>query len=78
MEQKTYKQMTRQERGELIFKNVKIAKTPFGWRVPSQSHNGYYYLVEFKKDEPKCSCSELKLGSNNKWLELISLSNKSI
>jgi len=58
MEQKTYKQMTRQERGELIFKNIKIVKTPFGWRVPSQSHGGHNYLVKFKKDEPKCDCPD--------------------
>jgi len=58
---KSYKKMTREERGQLILKESNIVKTPFGWRVPSQSHGGHYYLVKFKKDEPECDCNDCQM-----------------
>ncbi|MCK4649804.1 transposase [Candidatus Pacearchaeota archaeon] len=58
--QKTnWKQMDREQRGELLFKSVKIVKTPSGWRVPSQSlPNGKNYLIKYSKHKPKCNCPD--------------------
>ena len=55
---KSLKHMSRAERGKLILKSFKIIKTPFGWRVPSQSHNGHSYLVKYNKHEPTCNCPD--------------------
>ena len=62
--QKTnWKQMNREQRGELLFKSVKIVKTPSGWRVPSQSlPNGRNYLIKYNKHEPKCNCPDCTIG----------------
>lgn len=61
MEQKSYKQMSREERGEDIVNRFKIVKTPRGWRVPSTSHAGGSYLVTFNGHEPKCTCADCEL-----------------
>ena len=63
MEQKTLKQMTREERGMEIVKRFRIIKSPVGWRVPSQSRGGAgnYYIVNFNGHEPKCNCPDCLL-----------------
>ncbi len=61
MEQKSYKLMTREERGEDIVKRFQIVKTPRGWRVPSTSFSGKAYLVTFNGHEPKCNCPDCEL-----------------
>ena len=62
LEQLRYKEMTREERGLLLFrKKVKIENTPKGWRVPSDSHGGHYYYVKFNGHEPKCSCADCQM-----------------
>lgn len=61
IQEKSYKQMTREERGEDIVKRFKIIKTPMGWRVPSTSHAGRAYLVTFNRHEPKCNCPDCEL-----------------
>ncbi len=58
---KSLKHMSREERGKLILKSFKIVKTPFGWRVPSQSHGGHSYLVKYKKHEPTCDCPDCQI-----------------
>ena len=59
--EKSYKQMSREERGEDIVKRFQIVKTPRGWRVPSTSHSGSSYLVTFNGHEPKCTCADCEL-----------------
>ena len=62
METKTeWKKMNRQERGREILKTLRIAKTPYGWRVPSQSPAGHSYLVKFNRHEPECDCNDCQL-----------------
>ena len=63
MEQETiktnWKNLDREERGKLIFKSLRIVKTPNGfWRVTSQSNSCKQYIVKFKGHEPKCSCPD--------------------
>ena len=58
---KSLKYMNREERGRLIYKSVKIVKTPSGWRVPSQMGNGQEYLVKFGGHKPKCSCPDCQV-----------------
>jgi transposase len=60
-QEKSYKQMSREERGEDIVNRFKIVKTPRGWRVPSTSHAGNSYLVTFNGHEPKCNCADCEL-----------------
>lgn len=60
-QEKSYKQMTREERGEDIVKRFQIVKTPRGWRVPSTSFSGRAYLVTFNGHEPKCNCPDCEL-----------------
>jgi transposase len=59
--EKSYKQMSREERGEDIIKRFQIVKTPRGWRVPSTSSSGKSYLVTFNGHEPKCNCPDCEL-----------------
>lgn len=59
--EKSYKQMSREERGEDIVKRFQIVKTPRGWRVPSTSSSGKAYLVTFNGHEPKCNCPDCEL-----------------
>jgi len=61
MQQTNWKKLTREERGVLIYKTLKIVKTPSGWRVPSQSKAGRYYLVKFRKHKPECECPDCQL-----------------
>lgn len=58
--QQDWKKLTRKERGEIIFKTFKIVKTPYGWKVPSQTSSGAY-LVKFNGQEPECSCPDCEL-----------------
>lgn len=60
-QEKSYKLMTREERGEDIVKRFQIVKTPRGWRVPSTSFSGRAYLVTFNGHEPKCNCPDCEL-----------------
>ena len=60
-QQLSYKKMSREERGKLLLKSVRIVKTPRGWRVPSQSHAGHSYLVTFNGHEPKCDCPDCRM-----------------
>ncbi len=59
--EKSYKQMSREERGEDIVKRFQIVKTSRGWRVPSTSSSGKSYLVTFNGHEPKCNCPDCEL-----------------
>lgn len=61
IEKTNWKKLSREERGKLLLKSVKIIKTPQGWRVPSQSHAGRTYLVKLTKHEPKCECPDCQL-----------------
>jgi transposase len=54
--------MTREQKAEVIFKNFKIIKTQFGWRVPSQTNSTGSYLVKFKGHEPECECPDCQLN----------------
>ncbi len=59
---KTLKNMNRAERGKELLKTFKVVKTPLGWRVPSQSHGGHYYIVKINKNhEPRCSCPDCQI-----------------
>jgi len=55
-----WKNLTREERGKLIYQTHKIVKTPTGWKVPSQSRGGAgdRYTVKFNGCEPKCTCPD--------------------
>ncbi len=57
-----WKKLSREERGELIYKSMKIVKTPRGWRVPSQSLSGGSYLVRFSSHEPRCNCPDCEIA----------------
>ncbi|MFA4960827.1 MAG: transposase [Candidatus Pacearchaeota archaeon] len=60
MEQKSYKLMTREERGKQLLNRLKIFKTSEGWKVPSSSGNGSY-LVKFNGHEPECNCPDCRM-----------------
>lgn len=60
-QEKSYKKMSREERGEDIVNRFQIVKTPRGWRVPSTSFAGRAYLVTFNGHEPKCNCADCEL-----------------
>jgi len=49
----------REERGLQIAKTAKIAKTPVGWKVPSQSGNGSY-VVSLDHGHPFCTCPDFE------------------
>ncbi len=53
--------LTREEKAKIIFKNIKIVKTPFGWRVPSQTDKRFSYSVKLNGHEPECSCPDCQL-----------------
>ena len=61
---KDFKNLTREERGKVIYKSFKIIRTPKGWRVPSQSYYGKSYLVKLTKDYPICECPDNEIGRN--------------
>lgn len=48
----------RQERGLAIATKAGITQNRLGWKVPSQSGNGFYQVV--LKDEPFCSCADFE------------------
>ena len=50
-------ELTRQEKGEEIAQRFNLTKTSYGWKVPSQSKNGYYN-VDMGKQE--CNCPDCK------------------
>lgn len=58
--EKPYKLMTREERGKLLLKRVKIERTIEGWKVQSSSGNGFY-TVKFNGHEPKCDCPDCRM-----------------
>lgn len=53
-----WKKLTREERGKLLAKSTRIVKTPFGWRVTSQTNTSKQYMVRFLHDNPKCTCPD--------------------
>jgi len=57
-QEKSYKLMSREERGLDIVIRFKIVQTPRGWRVPSSVNYGQSYLVTFNGHEPKCTCPD--------------------
>ncbi len=63
--QKSYKQMTREERGKLLVSSTRIRKTPQGWRVTSQTNKSRDYIVSFNGHEPKCMCPDYQLRKKN-------------
>lgn len=56
-----WKKLSREERGQLLAKSTRIVKTPFGWRVTSQTNTSRQYMVRFIKDNPKCTCPDCEL-----------------
>ena len=63
IKEKPYKLMTREERGSLIVKRLRIVKSFNGWKV--QSSNGKdYYTVTFNGHEPTCDCPDCKMRHN--------------
>ena len=56
-----WKKLNREERGKIIFQNLKIKKTPSGWRVPSQSNKSRGYLVRYRNHKPKCTCPDCEI-----------------
>lgn len=54
-----WKNFPREERGRYIAKTFRITKTEKGYKVPSQSGSGYYY-VKLKNYEPECNCPDCK------------------
>ena len=67
MEQETkqtnWKKLSREERGNLILKRLKIEKTSEGWKVQSQSGDGFYSVI-FNGHEPKCDCPDCRMRHN--------------
>ncbi len=54
-----WKNLTREERGKLLFKSARIVQTPGGfWRVTSQSNPMRQYKVTFNGHKPKCECPD--------------------
>lgn len=62
----TSRNLSREQKGELIFKNGNIKETPHGWRVISQNQTNKSYLVKFRKHKPKCDCPDCTLRKNIK------------
>src|SRR3989344_6625062 len=62
-QEKPYNLMSREERGKLILKRLKIEKTPEGWKVQSRSEDSFY-LVIFNGHEPKCDCPDCRMRHN--------------
>jgi transposase len=60
-QEKSYHQMTREERGLDLVKRFKVIKTQGGWRVPSTTKAGHSYFVKFNGHEPKCDCPDCQL-----------------
>jgi len=56
-----WKKMSREERGKALAKSTTITKTPFGWRVTSQTNTSRQYMVRFISDNPKCTCPDCEL-----------------
>jgi len=59
-QEKPYHLMSREERGKLLLKRVKIEKTSEGWKVQSSSGNGFYF-VKFNGHEPECTCPDCRM-----------------
>jgi transposase len=53
---------TRKQRGYEIAKTSRIVKTDKGWKVPSQSGQGFYMVISDGK-EAKCNCPDHELRS---------------
>lgn len=61
LEDINWKKLSREERGKLLAKSTRIVKTPQGWRVTSMTNTSRDYIVQFTRDEPKCSCPDCEL-----------------
>lgn len=54
-----WKQLTREERGKVLYKSTRIVQTPKGfWRVTSQTNPKRQYKVTFNGHQPKCECPD--------------------
>ena len=56
-----WKNLSREERGRLLAKTSKITKTPWGWRVTSQTNGCIDYFVRIRNHEPKCNCPDCQI-----------------
>ncbi len=61
LQETNWKKLTREERGKLLAKSTRIVKTPFGWRVTSQTNTSRQYMVRFIRDNPKCTCPDCSM-----------------
>ena len=60
--QKTsWRKLTREQRGQLIYKTLTITPTPRGWRVPSQTNSKRSYLVKFNGHRTYCDCPDCEI-----------------
>lgn len=55
-----FKQLSRQQRGQLIAQNYRIVRTDKGYEVPSQFNKGKY-LVKVRYDKKECNCPDYEL-----------------
>lgn len=61
--EQNYRNMTRQQRGELIAQKYRIRRTEKGYEVPSQFNMGKY-LVQVKYDKKECNCPDYETRRN--------------
>jgi len=60
--QKTsWRKLTREQRGQLIYKTLTITPTPRGWRVPSQTNSKRSYFVKFNGHRTYCDCPDCEI-----------------
>src|SRR3989344_7477886 len=57
-----WKQMNREVRGQLIFKDKGVRVISKGWRVKSQTNFGREYIVKYDKHKPKCTCADCDIA----------------
>ena len=57
-----WKNMNREERGKLLCETRNVKKTPRGWRVQSQTNHSIDYTIQYRKDEPKCTCPDCEIA----------------
>lgn len=55
-----FKQLSRQQRGQLIAQKYRITRTDKGYEVPSQFNKGKY-LVKVRYDKKECNCPDYEL-----------------
>ncbi len=61
VQETNWKKLSRAERGKLLAKSTTIRKTPFGYRISSQTNSSRDYIVRFVTDHPKCTCPDCEL-----------------